>query len=82
MSGGGALTLYYRHGCSLCDEMLRGVDDLRRELGFTLDVCDVDAEPALEQRYGEWVPMLCAGEEELCHYFLDPAAVRRYFSAS
>lgn len=75
------LTLYFRHGCHLCDEMLHGVQSLQQELGFAVDIVDVDSDQALEGRYGEWVPVLCAGEQELCHYFLDQAAVRRYFSA-
>ncbi len=79
--GSEPLTLYYRHGCSLCDEMLQGVRTLQQELGFSFHIMDVDADPALEGRYGEWVPVLCAGEQELCHYFLDQAAVRRYFAA-
>ena len=43
---GRRLTLYYRHGCSLCDDMLHGVEALQQELGFSLDIMDVDAEPA------------------------------------
>jgi len=51
-----------------------------------LDVIDVDAEPALEARYGERVPVLFAGEpasgNELCHYRLDAAAVERALRAT
>jgi len=47
---------------------------------------DVDADAALEARYGERVPVLLAGTPadgvELCHYRLDVAAVARALSAS
>ena len=47
---------------------------------FDVDVIDVDADPALEERFNELVPVLYGrlDEPELCHYFLDEAAVRRY----
>jgi hypothetical protein len=42
---------------------------------------DVDADAALESRYGELVPVLLLGDvatgRELCHYHLDADAVRR-----
>jgi len=46
-------------------------------------VVDVDADPALVERFDELVPVLFGdpAEPELCHYFLDAAAVRRYLAA-
>ena len=41
-------------------------------------VLDVDEHPALEARWGEWVPVLLHGDHELCHYHLDEAVVRAY----
>ena len=43
-------------------------------------VVDVDADPALEARYDELVPVLLHGETELCHYFLDEAKTREYLA--
>jgi len=47
---------------------------------FEIDVIDVDADPALEARFNELVPVLYGelDQPELCHYFLDEAAVRAY----
>ena len=47
---------------------------------FEVEVIDVDADPALEERFNELVPVLYGrlDEAELCHYFLDEVAVRRY----
>lgn len=75
---GPALTLYSRTWCHLCDDMLSGLQTLQSGLSFELTVVDVDSDPALEQRFGEWVPVLMHGERELCHYYLDSAAVTEY----
>jgi hypothetical protein len=47
---------------------------------FEVEVIDVDADPALVGRFDELVPVLYGrlDEPELCHYFLDEAAVREY----
>lgn len=75
------LILYGRSYCHLCDDMRNAIERLRGTLDFSVTVVDVDADPALEARYGELVPVLVAGERELCHYFFDEAAVRAYFAA-
>ena len=73
-----ALTLYSRTWCHLCEDMQAGLQTLQSCLTFDLTVIDVDSDPALEQRFGEWVPVLMHGERELCHYHLDSAAVTDY----
>jgi thiol-disulfide isomerase/thioredoxin len=70
------LTLYGRAWCHLCDDMLAALEPLRAEAGFEVRVVDVDTDPALEEKYGERVPVLCDAQGEICHYFLDSAAVR------
>ncbi|HSD60739.1 MAG TPA: glutaredoxin family protein, partial [Burkholderiales bacterium] len=46
------LVVYSRGYCHLCDDMIGALRPLERTLGFRLRVVDVDADPALEQRYG------------------------------
>ena len=70
--------VYSRAWCHLCEELLAALEPLRREFGVEVEVIDVDADPLLEERYGELVPVLMAGDTELCHYHLDPTAVRAY----
>jgi hypothetical protein len=64
--------------------MLAALQTLRGEPGvahFEIEVIDVDADPALEAKYDELVPVLADGEgRELCHYFLDTAKVREYLN--
>ena len=74
-------TLYSRVWCHLCEDMLaalRAMEEPGRP--FAITVLDVDADPALEERFNELVPVLYGDPdgEELCHYFLDEAAVRAY----
>ena len=81
-----ALTLYSRSYCHLCDDMLLALQDKFSErYAFDVTVIDVDENPALVARYDELVPVLVAqidGREiELCHYFLDEAAVGSYLQA-
>ncbi len=53
---------------------------LAEEFGASVVVVDVDADPALEARYDELVPVLLHGDTELCHYFLDEAKTREYLA--
>ncbi|MDR1349621.1 MAG: glutaredoxin family protein [Zoogloeaceae bacterium] len=69
------LTLISRSYCHLCHEMEAALRPLLAECGVALEVLDADADPALA-RYDELVPVLLLGKMELCHYFLDEAAVR------
>ncbi|MFO1206801.1 MAG: glutaredoxin family protein [Burkholderiales bacterium] len=69
------LTVLTRSYCHLCEEMIEALRTLQGGAGFLYEVRDVDDDPVLEARFGERVPVLLAGDEELCHYRLDPAAV-------
>lgn len=72
------LTLYGRAYCHLCDDMRTALEPILAEFKVELQYFDVDDDPALEERLGELVPVLMAGTRELCHYFLDAAAVRAH----
>jgi len=71
------LTLYYREGCHLCEAMLQALRGLQPRQAFDLQLIDIDRDPQLAQRYDEWVPVLCCGEQEICHYFLDESALKK-----
>ncbi|WP_322399854.1 glutaredoxin family protein [Massilia luteola] len=82
MNGAPRFTLYSRSYCHLCDDMLAALQAFMARQGqaYTVDVVDVDADPALASRFDELVPVL-AGDPagtEICHYFLDEAALRRH----
>ena len=75
------LTVYIRHGCHLCNEMTQALERLRPVLGFEFTTVDIDAEPELRLRYDTRVPVLAAGEAEICYYFLDEAGLRACLQA-
>ena len=76
--------LYSRSYCHLCDDMLAALHALAGEYSFSVEVVDVDADPALVALYDELVPVLVSkkqgGAEQLCHYFLDEPRVRAYLA--
>ncbi len=66
--------------CHLCHDLIVALAPLQDELGFSVRVVDLDTDaPELEEVWGEKVPVLLDGDVELCHYFLDEAAVRAHF---
>lgn len=69
------LTLLSRAYCHLCDEMREALAPLVASHGATLVERDVDADPSLEARFGDRVPVLWLGDppegREICHYVLD-----------
>lgn len=76
--------LYSRSWCHLCEDLLAALRAFMAREGrdFTVDVVDVDADPALVARYDELVPVLATAPDgrEICHYFLDEAALRRHLA--
>ena len=74
------LTLMSRSYCHLCHDMEVALAPLAEEFGASVTVLDVDADPALEAKYDELVPVLLHGDKELCHYVLDEAKTREYLS--
>jgi Glutaredoxin-like domain (DUF836) len=74
------LTVYSRAYCHLCDEMIEALRGLQGLFPFEIAVLDVDADPLLEQRHGDKVPVLMHGAVELCHYRLEPEIVTAYLS--
>ena len=78
---GERLRLFVRRGCSLCEDMHAELLGLRDELGFELEVVDIDADPDLQSRYDTLVPVVRLGERDICSYFLDPVALRGALTA-
>jgi glutaredoxin len=68
------LRLYGRAWCHLCGDMAKAL----AALGLPFEEIDVDADPALEARFGERVPVLTdAAGNEICHYHLDLASLKQ-----
>ncbi len=68
------LRLLSRPGCHLCEEMLAGVAPLVAEAGGTIEVVDVDADPALAARFGEQIPVILDAQGRVVAKVRDPLA--------
>lgn len=73
-----SLTLYTRSNCALCEDILRQLAGYQQRHHFLLSVVDVDSDSYLQLRYGERVPVLAAGDQEICHYTLNEALLFEY----
>jgi glutaredoxin len=51
------VTLYSRLGCHLCDDARAVIERVCAELGESYHEVDIDADEALQRRYGEEVPV-------------------------
>jgi len=51
---------------------------LQGELDFELQIVDIDSSPELFEKYQLLIPVLVGADVEICHHFLDEAALRRY----
>lgn len=76
------LILYARAYCHLCHDMAEALQPLVESYGCTVEWVDVDEDPQLDARFDEKVPVLMAGEVELCHHFLDVEGVRAHLEAA
>lgn len=52
------VVVYSRRDCCLCDEALEQIEAARGAAAFSLEVVDVDTDPALAERYGDEVPVV------------------------
>ena len=74
------LTLYMRHGCHLCEDMHRDLLRMPEADTLELQLVDIDSKAELQARYGTRIPVLMAGEREICHYTLDPVTLREFLA--
>lgn len=70
------LTLFYREGCHLCEDMEQNVVELLQANTYRLDKVDIDTDPQLKAAYNVRVPVLKCDEIEVCEHFLDLDALR------
>ena len=69
------LTVLSREYCHLCHDLIQALKQFQGRYDFEIEVVDVDANPRLEEKWGDKVPVLLDGDREICHYFLDADAV-------
>lgn len=70
-----AFTVYSRIGCHLCEDLQQQLLQLQQAHNFKIKEVDVDSSPQLIEQYGSQVPVVTCNDEQICHYFLDQAAI-------
>lgn len=75
------LVLFVRRGCTLCEDLHHDLLHYRDELRFELELVDIDRDPQLRRVYDTRVPVLVRDGREICHYYLDPVALRSALTA-
>lgn len=73
-----AVRLYERPGCGLCAETFRALTRLRMDTPLAIERVDIEADPALVDRYALRIPVVAVGSHELDTAGLDDAAIRRF----
>ncbi len=75
------LTVYSRPGCHLCELVIEELAPMCEAAAVRLRIVDVDTRQPWRERFGERVPVVCDGEEEICAWPLDEARVRRWLAS-
>ncbi len=63
--------VYSRAGCHLCDVVKEQLEHLRAHADFTWREVDIDADPELQQRYNDEVPVVFVDGRKAFKYHLN-----------
>ncbi len=80
MSGSTGIVIYTRRDCSLCERMEAGAREIAGP-GTQIALVEIDDDPALVQRFGRDIPVLCVDDEVVCKHFLDPVRLAAALAA-
>ena len=69
--------VFSRDDCGLCEEFITALAGALAGRGIAFGIRDVDADPAMQRRYGHKVPVLTCDGSVVCHGRLDAAALAR-----
>jgi len=69
------LTLYGKPGCHLCHEAR--AERVRAERPFDLEEIDVSLDPGLQREYGERIPVVAIGGEDVLELRVRAEELRR-----
>jgi glutaredoxin len=71
------VAVFHSAGCHLCERALEQVRELRDELGFELREIDIAGDPALEETYRAWLPVVEIDGRRRFTYHVQVDAFRR-----
>jgi len=70
------VTLYSKSDCGLCDAAEEVLRQLQREIRFSIEVVDIEADKSLYDRYWDRVPVVAVEGREVASAPLDIQALR------
>jgi glutaredoxin len=70
------ITLYSRKGCHLCEDARAVIEQVCAELGESYDEVDIDADPELQRRFVEEVPVTFVDGRQHDFWRVDPVRLR------
>ncbi len=70
------LVVYSREGCHLCEDMLETLQQFESELGYRLEVYDIDDDISLLEQFNALVPVVYFNGQELMRYFFELATLK------
>lgn len=73
------ITLYSKPGCHLCDDARTVVNEVVARLGAPVELEEIDilADPALQTRYGEEIPVVLIDGRMHTYWRVDPARLEK-----
>jgi glutaredoxin len=70
------VTVFSRHGCHLCEDAVKTLENMREELAFDIEIIYIDGDSELEKLYGNEVPVIHINGEHHDFYRVDPERFR------
>jgi glutaredoxin len=76
-----AFTVYSRQQCCCCHQAIELLERYRKRHGFTIEVIDVDADPAWVEQHGQWVPVVAIDGKVRFRGKINPVLLERLLAA-
>jgi glutaredoxin len=73
--------LYTRQGCHLCEDAWETLRQQQAYFDFSLEVIDIDSDPALARSYGECVPVVSVNGKERFRGSVNRVLLKRLLQA-
>ena len=70
------VTVYTRKGCHLCDVAIETLESLQPELQFDIEKRFIEGDSALEEKYGEKIPVILIDGQHHDFWRVDPDRFR------
>lgn len=72
-----SVQIYSRHGCHLCEIALNLLESLQNELEFEIQEIFIEGDSDLENKFGDFVPVIQIDHVQHDFFRVDPARFRQ-----